>query len=233
MSGAPSVLVVVLAGFAAGNPLRRAAELLPGRTAAELPQGTAVELPQGSAAGTTAAGRTARGVDRTVGLATAVVAVPLAVLVLAADPIRDALQVSAPTLRIAAGLVLVVASLLQLLRPRPAPIDDLDRRGAALVPLAFPHLLRPELALVALAAGVDHGAVGLLAVLAAVGPLVPALRSASGYGRGVGRRVARRGRDGRRRGPLPASVLAGAGLVTAAAGVLAGVDLVVRGVFAL
>ena len=90
------------------------------------------------------------------------------------DWILDSLDITAPTLRVAVGLVLVARGLLDLFR-RPAP--PLDRPGwsGAVAPVFFPVLFRPELGLVAISVGVDGGlgpvafgaAAGLLLVLGA------------------------------------------------------------------
>jgi small neutral amino acid transporter SnatA (MarC family) len=79
-----------------------------------------------------------------------------AILVAVADPLLDALDVSPESLRIAAGLVLVVGGLRALAAPRPSADPGLTGRSAALVPVLFPLLLTPELALVLLSAGADE-----------------------------------------------------------------------------
>jgi small neutral amino acid transporter SnatA (MarC family) len=224
MIGAPSLLVTVFAGLAAGNPARRVAGLvrgaLAGGDAPDDPERRRPGRPEGAApgvaesmAGVPAAARW----RRVLLVAVLVTAVPLVVVVLTAGPILDALDVGPPTVRIAAGLVLTAAALVQLLRGRrrgpPIVAASEVTGGAALVPLAFPYLLRPELALVALSAGADRGWVGLLPVAVGLGPLaLVARRLPSSRGRGL---------------------LAAAGSFTAALGVLVGVDFVVRGVFAL
>ena len=89
--------------------------------------------------------------------AAAVAAVPLLILALGAGAVLDALAVSRPTVRVAAGLVLMAVGLFDVVRTlRPLPGAELG----VVVPLGFPLLLRPEVALVALVAGADHGAVG-------------------------------------------------------------------------
>lgn len=101
-------------------------------------------------------------------------------------PLLRALDVSAPTLRIGAGLVLLVTALADLVRPGPAgrgepdataPREDAppSRWGApvaaAIVPVAVPTMLRPAALVTALSAGADGG-LGLVALGAAVGGLV-------------------------------------------------------------
>ena len=70
--------------------------------------------------------------------------------------LRGALDVSAPNVRVAAGLVLIAVGLHAVVSriaptPRDAPVSDVDERTAWLVPVGFPVLLRPDIALVALA----------------------------------------------------------------------------------
>ena len=74
-------------------------------------------------------------------------------------PLLDWLDVSPPTFRVAAGLVLGFRGLLDLvLTPKPEP-EGLGGWGEALFPVGFPVLFRPEVAVIALAAGADIGVV--------------------------------------------------------------------------
>jgi small neutral amino acid transporter SnatA (MarC family) len=66
--------------------------------------------------------------------------------------LRDTLDVSAPNARIAAGLVLIVTGLHAAVTAVPAPMPIEYGPRAWLSPAWFPVLLRPDLALVALAA---------------------------------------------------------------------------------
>lgn len=81
----------------------------------------------------------------------------------------DWLSVSDPTMRVAAGVVLSVAGVVALVVGGPAAEPSLAGRGAALVPVAVPFVLRPEVGLVAVSGGAD-GHLGAVAggVLAAV-----------------------------------------------------------------
>ena len=178
-----SLAVAALACLAAANPARRAAALL-GAT---------------------------RPSWRSTATAAVVTALVLGTLAAAAGGLLDALDIDTPTARLAAGLVLVVVALAQLVGGAPAALPGTTDRYAALVPLAFPLLLRPELALVGLSAGADHGVVAVL--LVAVPLLLTAVVSA----------VA----------PADDRLLEPTGRLLAAVGVLAGVDLVVDGVIAL
>jgi small neutral amino acid transporter SnatA (MarC family) len=81
----------------------------------------------------------------------------VAVLAGVSGPLLDLLDVSPPTFRVAAGLVLAFRGLLDLVRaPVPEP-EGLSGWGEALFPVGFPVMFRPELAVLALAAGADLG----------------------------------------------------------------------------
>ena len=93
------------------------------------------------------------------------------------DPLLDALDVSEPSFRIAAGIVAVVAGAADLFRRPPLTEPALPGRRAAFIPVAIPVVTRPALLALALGAGADSGvlvsagamaaAVALFAVLAA------------------------------------------------------------------
>ncbi|MFN3215401.1 MAG: hypothetical protein ACE367_02780 [Acidimicrobiales bacterium] len=124
-----TVLMAFLATMLAVNPPRRALELDP--------------RPRPDAAALGAA---------------AVLAV-VVVVAWVSDPLLSALDVSDPNWRIAAGLVLAARGLVDLvLAPKPFP-EGWSGRGEALIPVAFPVLLRPEVAAIGLAAGTDQGVV--------------------------------------------------------------------------
>jgi small neutral amino acid transporter SnatA (MarC family) len=99
--------------------------------------------------------RTGRAVAVVAAAVTAAVAVVLAA---AHQGVLDALDVSAPTFRIGAGLVIAVTGVRSLLLT-PRPWDEGLARGrlAALVPVAFPVLITPELAVAAVAFAADEG----------------------------------------------------------------------------
>ncbi|MGI9648728.1 MAG: hypothetical protein ACR2OI_09440 [Acidimicrobiia bacterium] len=96
----------------------------------------------------------------------------LLALGLAGEWLLDWLDVSLPTFNVAVGLVLAIRSLVDLLTGLPPGGEALPGRSAALVPVFFPVLFRPELALAAVAVGADAGPVvlltGALVALAAV-----------------------------------------------------------------
>jgi small neutral amino acid transporter SnatA (MarC family) len=76
-----------------------------------------------------------------------------------ADPLLDALDVSDPSFRVAAGIVAGLAGISDLFRRPPRAEPALSGRRAALVPVAIPAVARPALLVVAIGAGADHGAV--------------------------------------------------------------------------
>lgn len=102
----------------------------------------------------------------------------------------DALDVSEPSFRIAAGMVAVLAGMADLFRRPPPPEPALRDRRAALVPVAVPVVARPVLLVLALGAGAERGVlvsagamaigiallVGLAATSATEGPHARALR---------------------------------------------------------
>jgi small neutral amino acid transporter SnatA (MarC family) len=88
------------------------------------------------------------------GTAGAVVALLAAAV---ADPLAGVLDVSPPSLRLAAGVVAIAAGLVAVVRRPPPPEPALAGRWAALVPVALPAVANPALVLGALAAGLDRG----------------------------------------------------------------------------
>ena len=112
--------------------------------------------PARAAFGIPRAGRSPRAV---VGLAAAGgVLGGIAVLVAAAvgGSLLDALDVSDPSFRIAAGLVAVLAGVADLFRRPPPPEPALAGWRAALVPVAVPLVARPALLVLALGAGAER-----------------------------------------------------------------------------
>jgi len=88
----------------------------------------------------------------------------LSVIAAAGSAVLDALDISVANARVAAGLVVVLAAIVQFLRdPRSTADGDAAADGApvgsaaALTPVFFPILLRPELAVLALVGGADVG----------------------------------------------------------------------------
>jgi len=85
---------------------------------------------------------------------------------LLAEPLLEALGVSAPGFRTAAGVVAIVTGVADFFRRPPSPDPALPGRRAALVPVAFPLVARPALLIVALGAGADHGVLVPLGAMA-------------------------------------------------------------------
>ena len=105
-----------------------------------------------------------------------------AVLILvaaASRPLLDGLEVTAATAAIGAGAAVIVVGIRAVLARPPGPEPSLPGRRAALVPVAFPVLLDPGVALLVVAVSADRGtgpavlvAVAALVVGLAVGALV-------------------------------------------------------------
>jgi small neutral amino acid transporter SnatA (MarC family) len=90
---------------------------------------------------------------------------------IAGDPLLDALDVSEPSFRTAAGVVAMLAGAADLFCRPPSPEPALAGRRAALMPVAVPLVARPALLLLALGAGADEGVLvsaGAMAVGVAV-----------------------------------------------------------------
>jgi small neutral amino acid transporter SnatA (MarC family) len=196
-----AVWLVIVALVLAINPFRAAAGLVGGRPVGSEP----------------VAGSQERVVAVAVGGAVTVTV--LGALAWISGPLLTALDSSAPTARIAAGLVLLVTAGVDLVRRLPTPEVGYPGWRAGLVPVAAPLLLRPAAAVLALSAGADRG-VGLVVL----GSLVAAALVV-GIVALVGSRTATR-RDG------PAGLLlVWAARLGSAAALLAGVALAVDGVF--
>jgi small neutral amino acid transporter SnatA (MarC family) len=151
-----------------------------------------------------------RHLDERRSIAAAVVALAvIAAIAAAAGPALDAGDVSAPTVRVGAGLVVGVAGVVDLVRGRGAEPDLPKGWVAALVPAAFPLLLEPQVGVLAVSAGADHGVV------------VTALTAAAVLAAFI---TARR---------IGTSLLVALGRFVGALGVLAGTALVVDGVLSV
>ena len=136
--------------------------------------------------------RTAAAVAAAFGLGAVIVAAALS------EPLLDAIDVSASTFRIAAGVVVAMGGLVRLADALPRPEPGIGGWRAGIVPLAFPLLLAPDLVLLAISLGADEGvapvavggAIGAAAVVAAAWvprPLGPRARFA---GAGAARMLA-------------------------------------------
>jgi small neutral amino acid transporter SnatA (MarC family) len=74
----------------------------------------------------------------------------------AGGPLLEALDVSDPSFRFAAGIVAGLAGAADLFRRPPPPEPALPGRRAALIPVAIPVVARPALLVLALGAGADQ-----------------------------------------------------------------------------
>lgn len=73
------------------------------------------------------------------------------------SPLLEALDVSDPSFRVAAGIVAALVGAADLFRRPPAPEPALPGWRAALIPVAIPVVARPALLVLALGAGADEG----------------------------------------------------------------------------
>lgn len=109
-----------------------------------------------------------------VGAATAVVAAAL--LAAAGGPLLEALDVSAPTLRVGVGLVLLVTGLGDLVRAgEPVDRAPVATAWGGVVPVAVPTMLRPAAVVASLGAGADGGMALVLGVAVLAAALVVVL----------------------------------------------------------
>ena len=98
-------------------------------------------------------------------------------LAVLSEPILDWLGVSGSSSRIAAGAAVLVVGIRDLLTQPPTPEPALDGRRAGIVPMVFPMILTPALAILAISAASERGAapaVGLIgaAILAVAATVV-------------------------------------------------------------
>ena len=114
--------------------------------------------PARAAFGVPRAGRSARNVLGVAAAGGAIGGIAVCAAAAAASPLLDALDVSDPSFRIAAGIVAALAGAIDLFRRPPSPEPALAGRWASLVPVAIPIVARPALLVVALGAGADKGA---------------------------------------------------------------------------
>ena len=113
------------------------------------------------------AGRSQRDVVALATLGGAIGAVAACAAAIAADPLLDAVDVSSPSFRIAAGAVAAIAGIADLFRRPPSPEPALAGRLAALIPVAIVAVARPALLMLALGAGSDHGVIVTAGAMAA------------------------------------------------------------------
>jgi small neutral amino acid transporter SnatA (MarC family) len=123
--------------------------------------------PARAAFGVPRAGRAPGEAVKLAALGGAIGGVGLCVVAALADPLFDAIDVSDPSFRVAAGIVGGIAGIADLFRRPPPPEPSLAGWRAALVPVAVPVVARPALVVLALGAGADQGVlvcVGAMAV---------------------------------------------------------------------
>jgi hypothetical protein len=103
----------------------------------------------------------------------------LGAIALVGDPVLEAVDVSAPTGMIAAGVLVGLTAVVDFVRPKVEPLVGVGPRAALFVPLLVPGLLRPATAVAVLAVSSHVGvgaALGMSAVAAGAG--VAAMRPA-------------------------------------------------------
>jgi small neutral amino acid transporter SnatA (MarC family) len=131
----------------------------------------------------------------------------------AGGPLLEALDVSEPSFRIAAGIVAGLAGAADLFRRPPPPEPALAGWRAALIPVAIPVAARPALLLLALGAGAERGVLVSAGAMAIAIALLIGL-TAGGPTEGPGGRVLRWA------GRLLAAALVACGVILAVDGVL-------------
>jgi small neutral amino acid transporter SnatA (MarC family) len=161
------------------------------------------------------AGRSPRAVAGLAALGGVIGGLAVCAAAAAGGPLLEALDVSEPSFRAAAGIVAVLAGVLDLFRRPPAPEPALAGWRAALIPVAFPVVARPALVVLALGAGADQG------VLVCAGGMVLGVALLTGLAAW-----------GQSEGP-ESRVLRWAGRILAAALIAGGVILAVDGVLAV
>jgi small neutral amino acid transporter SnatA (MarC family) len=125
--------------------------------------------PARAAFGIPRAGRSQRAVAELAALGGLIGGLAAFAAAVAGGPLLDALDVSDPSFRIAAGLVAILIGAADLFRRPPSPEPALPGWRAALVPVAVPLVARPGLLVLAVGAGADRGAgVGAVAIALAV-----------------------------------------------------------------
>ena len=112
--------------------------------------------PARAAFGVPRAGRSPRTVVGVAAAGGAIGGLAVCAAAAAGGPLLDAVDVSEPSFRTAAGIVAVLAGAADLFRRPPSPEPALAGRRAALVPVAIPLVARPALLVLALGAGADQ-----------------------------------------------------------------------------
>ena len=102
-----------------------------------------------------------------IALAVAVTVGAVAALTALRSPILDLLNVSGSSSRIAAGVAVLVVGLRDLFSQPPTPEPALKGRLAGIVPLAFPAIFSPALAILAISAAAERGSGTALGIIGA------------------------------------------------------------------
>ncbi len=167
---------------------------------------------------------------RVVGIGAAVAAAVAIVLALVADDVLDALDVTSPTFRLGAGVVIAATGVRSaLIAPKPWAEGLRGGRLSMLVPVAFPVLFTPELAVASVSYSADRGT-GATVVAIAVALAVFAGLAVTGAGWSASAVATPDGSaspGARRADPW----LGAAGRVMGALAVVLGIALVVDGIF--
>jgi small neutral amino acid transporter SnatA (MarC family) len=170
--------------------------------------------PLRAAFGVPRAGRSPRTVVGLVAVGGTIGALAVCAAAAVGGPLLEALNVSEPSFRIAAGIVAGLAGAAELFRRPPSPEPALAGWRAALVPVAIPVVARPALLVMALGAGADRG------VLLSAGAMVVGVSLLTGLTAGWPTEGPR-GRALRWGGRLLAAALVACGVLLAVDGVLA------------
>jgi small neutral amino acid transporter SnatA (MarC family) len=170
--------------------------------------------PARAAFGVPRAGRAPGTVVRVAAVGGAIGALAVCAAATVGDPLLEALDVSEPSFRLAAGIVAALAGTADLFRRPPPPEPSLSGWRAALIPVAIPVVARPALLVMALGAGADRG------VLVSAGAMVIGIALLTGLTAGRPTEGAR-GRVLRWAGRLLAAALVACGILLAVDGVLA------------
>ena len=121
------------------------------------------------------AGRSSREAVGLAALGGALGGVAVCLVAAAGDRLLDALDVSEPSFRLAAGVVAAVAGIADLFRRPPSPEPALPGRRAALIPVVIPAVARPALLVMAVGAGADRSALVAVAAMVVAVALLAAL----------------------------------------------------------
>jgi small neutral amino acid transporter SnatA (MarC family) len=169
--------------------------------------------PARAAFGIPRAGRSRRSVVGVAAVGGVIGGLAVSAAAVAGAPLLDALDVSDPSFRIAAGIVAALAGAADLFRRPPAPEPALPGWNAALIPVAIPVVARPALLVLALGVGADRGVLvsagGMATAIALLTGLVVACPTAGPGGRAL-----------RWAGRLLAAGLVACGVLLVASGVL-------------